>query len=133
MQQKEQELNAQLAQKANLTYVDSKVASLKDASIKGTYPTLSALQLAHPSGNSNIYVVTSSGDWYYWNGSVWASGGQFVPNGTIINPLTNIAPNGDFSNSNTGWSIDVASLVAVENNELTFIATGQYGRTQTVW
>lgn len=44
---------------------------------KGVYATLSALTTAFPSGNTNIYLVSANGNWYYWNGSVWTAGGVY--------------------------------------------------------
>lgn len=73
--------NQQLADKAGLSYVDAKVASLVSGSPKGIYATFSALQTAFPSGNTNIYVVTADGKWYYWNGSAWTAGGIYQSTG----------------------------------------------------
>lgn len=66
-----------IAAKADKSYVDTQVASVASGSPKGTYATLSALQTAFPTGNSNIYVVTADGKWYYWNGSAWTAGGTY--------------------------------------------------------
>ncbi len=70
--------------KADKTYVDagvnslnSKINGLSSASPKGVYATLSALTNAFPTGNANIYVVSSDGNWYYWNGSAWLPGGIY--------------------------------------------------------
>ena len=63
----------QLAQAATKTELQA-VAS---GSPKGVYATLSALQSAYPSGNTNIYVVSADGNWYYWNGTTWTSGGLY--------------------------------------------------------
>lgn len=50
-----------------------------DAAPSGVYSTLEALQAAHPTGDSNhIYLVTSTGHWYYWNGSAWTDGGAYL-------------------------------------------------------
>lgn len=80
--------NSTVALKADKTYVDSNVATLDtkinsqaSGSPKGTYATLVALQTAFPTGNTNIYVVTADGNWYYWNGSAWTSGGVYQSTG----------------------------------------------------
>lgn len=125
------EVNTLSTNKADLTYVDTKISNVKDGSVKGAYATLVNLTTAHPMGNSNIYVVINDGNWYYWNGSVWTSGGQYISKGSIIAPLTNLVTNGDFSNGTTGWSISTATTVSVSDNELTFIATGKFGRAFT--
>lgn len=54
----------------NLSFIGS-------GSPKGVYPTLSALQTAKPTGDNFIYVVTENGNWYYWNGTAWTSGGVY--------------------------------------------------------
>jgi hypothetical protein len=69
--------NTNVSKKADITYVDTKTASLASGSPKGVYTTLSALQTAFPSGNSSTYVVTADGKWYYWNGSAWTTGGVY--------------------------------------------------------
>lgn len=69
--------NTKLALKADISYVDTKVAAVADGSPKGTYATLSALQTAFPTGTVGIYVVTADGHWYYWNGSAWTDGGVY--------------------------------------------------------
>ncbi|MBA4294357.1 hypothetical protein C0431_15465 [bacterium] len=65
----------------NLTALDVKINSQASGSPKGVYATLSALQTAKPTGDSNIYVVTADGKWYYWNGSAWTAGGVYQSTG----------------------------------------------------
>lgn len=79
--------DSSLAQKASETYVDMKVQSVANGSPKGVYATLSALQSAFPTGNTNVYVVSADGKWYYWNSSAWASGGIYQ---SIIGEATKI-------------------------------------------
>ena len=69
--------DTQLALKANTTYVDTLTSSIVNGSPKGIYATLTALQTAFPTGNTNIYVVTVDGKWYYWNGTAWTAGGVY--------------------------------------------------------
>lgn len=69
--------NAIAINAANIFINTTQIASLASGSPKGTYATLTDLQTAYPSGNTNIYVVTADGKWYYWNGSAWTSGGVY--------------------------------------------------------
>ena len=62
---------------ANYSALNTKINSQASGSPKGTYATLTALETAFPTGNTNIYVVTADGNWYYWNGSAWGSGGIY--------------------------------------------------------
>jgi lysophospholipase L1-like esterase len=74
----------------NLSVLDTKINSQASGSPKGTYATLTALQTAFPTGNTNIYVVTADGKWYYWNGSAWTAGGTYQSAGIAdgsISPL----------------------------------------------
>lgn len=50
---------------------------LSSGSPKGVYATLTALQSAFPVGNTNTYVISANGGWYYWSGSVWINGGTY--------------------------------------------------------
>lgn len=52
------------------------------------YPTLVALQTAFPTGNSNFYVVSADSKWYYWNGTVWVSGGTYQSTGISDGSIT---------------------------------------------
>lgn len=54
----------------NLSFIGS-------GSPKGVYPNLTMLQQDFPTGDSHIYVTTDNGNWYYWNGTVWVSGGVY--------------------------------------------------------
>jgi lysophospholipase L1-like esterase len=71
----------QIEAKADKTYVDTQVQAVASGSPKGTYATLTALQTAFPTGNTNIYLVTADGKWYYWNGSAWTAGGVYQATG----------------------------------------------------
>jgi hypothetical protein len=95
------EIPSLVSNKADINYVDTKVASVASGSPKGVYATLTALQTAIPAGNSNIYVVSGDGKWYYWNGSAWTAGGVYqssgIPKKSIVagktDFLTEIYPN----------------------------------------
>nr|WP_281202685.1 hypothetical protein [Cytobacillus kochii] len=76
-------LTAQLAEKATKTELQAVVAG----SPKGAYSTLTDLQTTHPSGDAGIYVVSSDGNWYYWDGSIWTVGGQYLTT-QWVNALT---------------------------------------------
>jgi hypothetical protein len=67
-------VNEQLAEKATKLELQA-VAS---GSPKGAYSTLTELQSAFPAGDLGIYVVSADGNWYYWDGSTWAVGGQYL-------------------------------------------------------
>lgn len=72
----------------NLSFIGS-------GSPKGVYASLSALQTAKPTGDQFIYVTTDNGNWYYWNGSAWTSGGVYQATFLSPNTVTNryLAPN----------------------------------------
>lgn len=61
--------------------VENELSSVAQGSPKGVYQTLAALQLANPD-HSYIYIVLDDGEnighWYYWNGSAWTDGGQYL-------------------------------------------------------
>lgn len=78
----------QLSLKANITYVDTQIANIGNASPKGVYATLSDLQTAYPTGTTGIYVVTEDGKWYYWNGSTWTAGGVYQSSGIAPGSIT---------------------------------------------
>lgn len=61
----------------DLSAMQTQVTAVASGSPKGVYATLSALQNAFPTGNTNIYLVTADGKWYYWNVSTWTIGGVY--------------------------------------------------------
>lgn len=65
----------------NFSYLESKTSNISKGAPSGTYASVAALRAAYPSGNTNIYVVTDDGNWYFWNGSQWTSGGKYQEKG----------------------------------------------------
>ena len=63
--------------KSNISVLNNQIKSIANGSPKGVYPTVSDLNIAFPTGNNNVYVVSSDGGWYYWNGSTWTKGGTY--------------------------------------------------------
>lgn len=78
------DVESQLADRATRTELQS-VAS---GSPKGVYATLANLQTAYPTGNTNIYVITADGKWYYWSGSAWTAGGTYQSQGIVNGSIT---------------------------------------------
>ncbi|MDF2902363.1 MAG: hypothetical protein K0S25_1, partial [Bacillus sp. (in: firmicutes)] len=72
----------------NLTALDTKINSQASGSPKGVYATLSALQTAFPTGNTNTYVVAADGYSYYWNGSIWNQLTQYQSTGLANKSVT---------------------------------------------
>lgn len=72
--------------------LQTQVSSLSNGSPKGTFATLSALQSDSTAnttdGKKNIYVVTADGNWYYWNGTAWVSGGVYQSTGIADDSVT---------------------------------------------
>lgn len=56
---------------------EQEIQALASGSPSGVYDTLVALQTAYPTGDDSIYVVTADGNWYYWSGATWTSGGVY--------------------------------------------------------
>lgn len=115
---------AEFIRKADKSYVDSVAQSIASGSPKGVYETAAALQAAHPSGNSNIYVVKENGNWYYWDGVAWKSGGVYQSNADFddlrLNVRTleesldgytmrNLLRNSDFAETVNGWKSNNAT------------------------
>jgi len=66
---------------AALTLRDDAIAAIASGSPKAVYATVAALTAAIPAGNTNVYVVTADGNWYYWNGTAWTAGGMYQATG----------------------------------------------------
>ena len=65
-----------LNNKANSDEVFKKFQNIVDGSPKGTYPNLTALQLAKPNGEQGVFVTSDNGHWYYWDNQ-WRDGGVY--------------------------------------------------------
>ena len=59
-----------------ITTIDDKVTSVASGSPAGVYATVAALTSADPD-HSKIYVVTETGNWYYYANNQWNSGGTY--------------------------------------------------------
>lgn len=68
--------------KADISYVNQQV-QVSQASFKDSYPTLSDLQAAFPSGDNNKYAVLADGMIYAWVNGTWKNT-QIQANGTGI-------------------------------------------------
>lgn len=140
---------------SNYATLNTKINSQASGSPKGTFTTLELLQADANAnttdGKKYIYVVTASGNWYYWNGSAWTSGGIYqgtswqegvdARTSTIKEKtfatlddrieniekdsfvIKNIIKNGDFSDSTTGW-IPTQSTLSAVNNTLSVTSNG---------
>lgn len=125
--------NTQLADTAKKSDVDAKVSQIVSGTPKGTYTTLSALQLAFPTGATGIYVVVADGNWYYWNASAWASGGVYQSSGlpdTLTFKATNLMKSGDFSQGLTGWAAQ-GGTASVASNTYSLVGNGTLGKIGT--
>ncbi|WP_373761265.1 GDSL-type esterase/lipase family protein [Jeotgalibaca porci] len=140
--QTEQSLNAQLAEKAKQTdlvltnnavasksersYVDAQLSSIQDkiiglASAKpsGVYSSLVDLQTAFPTGNSNIYLISANGNWYYWNKTTlaWTSGGVYQATSVAKDSVTNAMLKPDFAlNGQIANNADLNSVIKDGNH-----------------
>lgn len=81
------------AEKSEVQALQTQLQSVASGSPKGTYATLTALQTAFPTGNSNVYVVTADGKWYYWSGTAWTAGGTYqstgISDGSVLKAMLN--------------------------------------------
>lgn len=107
----------------NITTLDKKINTQASGAPKGVYASLSDLQTAFPSGNTNIYLVTSDGKWYYWSGSVWTAGGIYQSTASDLLPASNRVVNGNFANGTTKWTVNYGTA-AIVNNVLTLTGSG---------
>lgn len=71
------EINTLAYGKADKTYVDQQISSLGELKVSGVYTTLVDLQTTLPTGGTGVYIITTDGKWYFWNGTAWTSGGIF--------------------------------------------------------
>ena len=82
-------LDAVVESKADLNEINTKLKNLASVSPKGTFANLSALQQAHPNGDSGTYITTDNKNWNYWSGSAWVSGGIYQS--SAVSPLETFA------------------------------------------
>lgn len=101
--------------------IDTKVNNMTTATPQGAFNTLEDLETAFPTGTTGIYVISSTNNWYFWNGEEWKNGGNY--NQSVIefplNVFTNFA---DFSRAHT--SSDKANYgnnILIPSNYVNFI------------
>lgn len=57
--------------------LDNKISSVASGSPAGAFATLDDLKNSQTTDKTKIYVVQENGNWYYFNGSDWVSGGVY--------------------------------------------------------
>ncbi|MDP4147434.1 MAG: hypothetical protein Q8936_23700 [Bacillota bacterium] len=105
--------NANVALKADKTYVDTKVAG----AVSGAPIAVSLVANMTDHTRNYVYTGTESGytagHWYFWNGSAWADGGTYQSTGIQDQSVT---PKGTtFFNRNSN---NIAALSDVQNNTI---------------
>ncbi len=81
--------------KDNLDLINTDISSLEtivnaiNAGPAGVYSTLADLESAFPTGDPHIYLVVENGNWYYWDGASWESGGVYQDT-TAFNDLAGV-------------------------------------------
>lgn len=62
----------------NQNQAEDYITTIGAIGVKGVYNNLQALISAKPAGDIGIYVTTDTGHWFFWNGTNWQDGGQFL-------------------------------------------------------
>lgn len=98
------------AQNSNNNYL----LKIAGGSPRGVYTSLSALNAAHPNGADGIYVVSSNGNWYYWSGTAWVSGGIYQATAIADSSVTSskIASNAVTSSKIANGAVTPSKLAA---------------------
>ena len=113
----------------NFNVLNSKVAAVASGSPKGVYASLNALQSAFPKGNSNIYITSNNGNWNYWNGSTWVSGGVYQSTGLENNSVLPVHLNGGVERFNLyNRSMLQVGYINMENCEFLAIEPHRYAK-----
>lgn len=97
----------------NLSFIGS-------GSPKGVYANLAALQAAKPTGDSFIYLTTDNGNWYYWNGTTWTSGGVYqASNGILTDDQFYKAMNGEHTikTTTTSYKNKISNNITTNGNK----------------
>lgn len=125
-------IDTQLEQSQNeLNVLKPKVDSLSSGSPKGTFTTLSALQSNTDAntinGRKSIYVVTADGNWYYWNGTSWVSGGLYQSSGISDTATINrITLDGTQNSKFLTGSLSATGVVSLVTSSSTRIVTSEF-------
>ncbi|MDF1962504.1 sialate O-acetylesterase [Priestia megaterium] len=63
--------------KADLSYVETILATAVSGAPKGVYTTLTALKTAYPQGTEGVFLVLENGHIYIWNATAWTDAGVY--------------------------------------------------------
>lgn len=69
--------------------LNNKVTSIASGSPAGVFNTLEELESSQDTDKNRIYVVQETGNWYYWNGTNWVSGGTYQSSVIADNSINN--------------------------------------------
>ena len=144
-QQYQQDLASGVAQRVVEQYAGSTLAGSKqtvksaidalNSTLTTTYGSpLVASSASDMTDKTRVYVYTgsesgyTSGNWYYWNGSAWTSGGAY--NSTAINTDKTLAVSGMAADANvTGTKMGSLEKAhnALSNSQITFLTDMEDG------
>ena len=95
------------------------VMDVQDAKIDGLQRQINGLASGSPipvsstsqmTDTSKVYVLTTDGDWYYYNGTAWVSGGTYQSTGIGDGDVSLDSFDGYLSDNLFGYSTDVTKL-----------------------
>lgn len=95
--------------------LESQINEIGTGTPSGVYDTLAELRAAYPIGASGVYVVTADNDWYYWNGSAWSRGGDYVASSNTPDSIPPAAVNSKWVKNPIGFNVIEASLFRMGN------------------
>lgn len=72
-----------------ISSINNKVNSIVTPSPAGVFSTLDELESSQNTDKNRIYVVQETGNWYYWNGTNWVSGGTYQATKIADNSINN--------------------------------------------
>ena len=87
-----------------VTSVENELESVASGSPAGVYTDVEALEIADPD-HSRIYLIQETGEWYYWDGTAWESGGDYLSSSLPDNYL-------DKTSSNTVKNSKLSSVIS---------------------
>ncbi|PGR00704.1 SGNH/GDSL hydrolase family protein [Priestia megaterium] len=80
---------AKVLSKADLSYVETMLATAVSGAPKGFYNTLTSLKNAYPQGTDGIFLVLENGHIYIWSGTDWSDAGLYQSTGIANDSVSN--------------------------------------------
>lgn len=102
--------------------IEGQVTSLENQIVNSIGSTpIAVTNMSQMTDHNKIYVLTTNGNWYYWNNNAWTSGGTYQSTGIADNEVTRSNLNFTVKSSKQLYNADNPTVVHLVVSQMKFV------------